>query len=415
MEINNNIRHLARFIIEAQVPIVVGSGESDIITDKLVMTDLNGLPFIPGTTLAGIVRSFCKKELFGSTESGSLIIFSSAHFIGEEGKVIEGMIDTRSEFYNRMLNLPVRQHVKIGSNGAPERGALFDEEVVYMGARFCFEIEFWGNEDDFDEILNVFYSDNFRIGGGTRSGYGKIRVVECKKCSINVSDDLYINKSSSLNDQFWNKSTVMKFNGRKTSDLNKREILLTPEHFFSIGEVPMTETRIVHKNDGTSKFDDKTYALIPASSIKGVLAHRTAFYYNKIAKVTLDKISDYEEHVGIKNKAVKELFGTTEQPGKVMIDDCLVEMPDNAKFIQPHVAIDAFTGGARPGALFKKQQIYCKEIKLNIYVHQSVSHEAKVAFDSAVEDLMHGRLQIGSKVTNGLGVMRTTKTFQNGK
>ena len=55
-------RHLARVIIEAKTPIAVGSGEKDVITDALVATDVNGLPYIPGTALAGVVRSMIGEE-----------------------------------------------------------------------------------------------------------------------------------------------------------------------------------------------------------------------------------------------------------------------------------------------------------------------------------------------------------------
>ena len=49
-------RFLARFVIEAETPLAVGSGEKDILTDALVATDVNGLPYIPGTAIAGVLR-----------------------------------------------------------------------------------------------------------------------------------------------------------------------------------------------------------------------------------------------------------------------------------------------------------------------------------------------------------------------
>jgi len=42
-------RYLARIIFQATTPLAVGSGEKDIMTDALVATDVNGLPYIPGT------------------------------------------------------------------------------------------------------------------------------------------------------------------------------------------------------------------------------------------------------------------------------------------------------------------------------------------------------------------------------
>ena len=54
-------RFLARLVIEAKTPLAIGSGEKDIISDALVATDVNGLPYIPGTAIAGVVRSLLKQ------------------------------------------------------------------------------------------------------------------------------------------------------------------------------------------------------------------------------------------------------------------------------------------------------------------------------------------------------------------
>ena len=55
-------RFLARMIIEAKTPLAVGSGDKDITTDALVATDVNGLPYIPGTAIAGVIRHFIGEE-----------------------------------------------------------------------------------------------------------------------------------------------------------------------------------------------------------------------------------------------------------------------------------------------------------------------------------------------------------------
>ena len=68
-------RSLARVIMEAATPLSIGSGDKNIITDALILTDVNGLPYIPGTTLAGIIRHALKKEtgdrLFGYQKTNS--------------------------------------------------------------------------------------------------------------------------------------------------------------------------------------------------------------------------------------------------------------------------------------------------------------------------------------------------------
>ena len=51
-----NIRYMARIIIEMRSPLQIGNGQKNILTDSPVLRDVNGLPFIPGSTLAGVIR-----------------------------------------------------------------------------------------------------------------------------------------------------------------------------------------------------------------------------------------------------------------------------------------------------------------------------------------------------------------------
>ena len=92
-------RFLARLVIEAKTPLAIGSGEKDIISDALVATDVNGLPYIPGTAIAGVVRSLLKQEevdtdtFFGfqskNQGEGSQIIFTEAKILNSKGEVVE--------------------------------------------------------------------------------------------------------------------------------------------------------------------------------------------------------------------------------------------------------------------------------------------------------------------------------------
>ena len=54
-QFNYKYRYLAQITIEATTPLKIGSGTKGIKTDSLVIRDVNGFPFIPGTTLAGLM------------------------------------------------------------------------------------------------------------------------------------------------------------------------------------------------------------------------------------------------------------------------------------------------------------------------------------------------------------------------
>ncbi|MBS4039204.1 MAG: hypothetical protein KGZ81_01250, partial [Flavobacteriales bacterium] len=54
---------LAQIIIEAKTPLAVGTGDKNVITDQPVSLDVNGLPYIPATSIAGVIRHLMSDKL----------------------------------------------------------------------------------------------------------------------------------------------------------------------------------------------------------------------------------------------------------------------------------------------------------------------------------------------------------------
>src|SRR5699024_3288118 len=229
MEGKLNYRYIARLIVKAQTPLFVGSGKASLLKDALVQKDCYELPMIPGTSLTGVLRhavmkDYDKSELseysdeklekyfslldfFGcqirdstledrfekkafekwykerlssnkrDTQTvnipdglGSRLIVSSASFLLGNERVAEDLDENiPEELIRRLDNLPVRQHVRINEKGVAEKNKLFDNEVVYKGARFVFEVELKGTASDkqtWEKIISLFKNPLFRIGQG---------------------------------------------------------------------------------------------------------------------------------------------------------------------------------------------------------------------------------------------------------
>lgn len=475
-------RYLARFIIEAETPLAIGSGERDVMTDRLVATDFNGLPCIPGTALAGVLRNAFSatvdKEtlinLFGYAEQdvkeenrgkkeqekdkgkGSRLILSSAQMVGHDGKVIDGWLteELKGEFYTHFQNLPIRQHVRISHKGAAEQHGKFDEQVVYKGTRFCFEMELVGSiddEKDWNLLLYEFNNPAFRIGGGTRKGFGAIKVKDVKGKTLNlkIENDLnsYLGKTSELNDSFWNSIEGKKPDDAKT-DWIKYELTLTPDNFFLFSsgfgsedgsaDMSYVTEKVVEWTSGTGRFSEEKI-LIPATSVKGALAHRTAFHFNRVKEVYADKFEepgfcgsliqkgywipdeckyfdskktdDIFKMVTEGNPAVRSLFGYSAndkegQRGNVIFSDIYTKEDFNKKLLN-HVAIDRFTGGAMDGALFSEEVAAAKEqFNLKILVKKDVNGDYLKAFECALNDLCTGMLPLGGGTMRGHGCFK---------
>lgn len=461
-------RFLARIIIEAKTPLSIGSGNNGIKSDSLILRDANGLPFIPGTTIAGLLRHSITIEkkidekkseykqkldalrapLMGSQAYGSPIIITDAKMLDSDGSVLDGIIDQGklgSGFLSYFRQLPVRQHAKINHRGTTEQHNLFNEEVVLKGTRFCFEMEMLSSDDEikkadetrFIELLKTLNSDAFRIGSGSRSGFGEIEVVndKCQYKKIDLTDakqkEWYLEKSSSLIKQ-WEDADELSLPKSNKAGWTIYELNLRPIDFMLFGsglsndKADMTyirESFVDWSVNPAQVKNQNCVVLIPASSVKGALSHRLAFHYNKLTEKYADTLKEdekIEDFVGKNNAAVKAVFGSegdkcengimkNKQRGNVLISDIFFfddKTPIISKVLN-HVSIDRFTGGAIDGALFNEETLFAKGLQFNLKLMVNnkafVDEKVKPAFESALKDLCSGMLPLGGGVNRGNG------------
>ncbi len=418
-------RYIAHITIEAETPLRVGSNATDFLQDSPVQKDWNGLPMILGTSIAGVLRRDFggdDNDIFGS-DNGSKVIFSNALLLDEKDQICEALLSDvdRSDFLKLFDDLPIREHTKIdhrGATGSSKDYSKFDEEVVYKGSRFKFSLEMI--EDDrksFEDILALLSSQSFRLGGGSTKGFGKFKIEEIKTDSFDINS--YTVYSSSLNYEL---SNIHKIEDMKSTTHTAYTLKITPDDFFMFGsgfgdsDADMTPVyeKIIEYDKG--KLSNKMI-LIPASSIKGALSHRTAFCYNiSIEGATIEsKTAKVDEN----NDAVKAIFGhkkefaedkKTElgQKGKILIGDCFKFDNNDIKTFD-HVSIDRFTGGAIDGALFQEKTIADdREYAIEILVENGIEEIYIKAFEKSLDDVCSGMLALGGATTKGHGVFTGT-------
>jgi len=503
----NNYRYCARVLVQAQTPLKIGTGEAGLNTDEQAAIDSNGLPFIPGTAICGVLRhsfykdttnssdkiddskkteglkeenkSFSDKidqdilnDLFGYQKgkngTGSRLIFSEARIVGKQGKVIDSYcdIDFLDPFYSKFHNLPIRDHCKINYRGVTDKDehGKFDSQVVFKGSRFMFDIELIGKKQDKKNwkcILNNLNSETFYIGGGTRKGFGKLEIIALDENIYNLKDkeDLkkYLEKSSKLDvpdkkldvphkeQDVPDKEKKLDVPDKEqdnqfSSSLNnfvKYELCLKPDDFFlfssgygdqDVDLIAKKELCIEWKNEKPEFTQEKV--LIPATSVKGAVSHRTAFHYNRLTKVFIDKIDldddiqgykkSYKKYTDENNEAVKALFGFAKDSkgsdekkqgrrGKVFFSDVFLD--ETKEKIFNHVAIDRYTGGAMDGALFDEKAVNTQEnVVLNIIAEKSALEDENIkkAFECTLKDITTGMLALGGSTMHGHGCFNGT-------
>ncbi len=449
-----NYRQQARFIVEAVTPLALGNGQKDVMTDAQVSVDVNGLPYLPGTTIAGIFRSLhaasepeTKEEqtatdkLFGwqadfeNKGEGSLIIFSEGRILNSKGDVVDGLCNDIDEdpLLREYCNLPIRQHARIGATGTTVDAGKFDEQVVFAGTRFCFQIEVLSTDDDTTQLKKLIGLTNdvsFRIGGGSRKGFGCVKVIKTGIRTFNLSDvdgqlKEYLDSNSRIENKWegW-EIQPLKESYENTAKWVTYKLKLHSDDFFLFGSgmgdlegsadmAAVSERKVIGPDD--NRHLSGPCLLIPASSVKGALAHRVAYHYNRLNEWF---IGNPEAQTGDKNEAVRQLFGSNTGDitrGNVIMEDILIKKEENEKLIN-HVAIDQFTGGAMAGALFTEKVSYkCPEFDFILHVSTDAFVKPKImeALEAALKDLCEGRLPLGGGVNRGLGVF--TGTFESDK
>lgn len=133
-------RLLAHIVLEAETPLVISSGGKTALTDSAILKDINGYPYIPGTTIAGILRHCLgeekAKDFFGlkdkKTTKGSKIIFSEGKIVGLDGKVLDGIVNGDTIFPLKIARPPtvfVRALGESPALGHAARTAVFERRV----------------------------------------------------------------------------------------------------------------------------------------------------------------------------------------------------------------------------------------------------------------------------------------------
>ena len=447
MEQKYRFRQLARVVLELKTPLAIGSGNKNIKTDSVVAKDVNGLPYIPGTTLAGLIRHALHEgkvqRQMGWQEKegdeGSRLIITEAKLLSADGTPIDGLSSRQDTITRLCRELPIRQHVRINSQGTAVEGGKFDEEIVPKGTRFCFECELLCEEkcdDLMDKVIAILQTNDFRIGSGSRSGFGQIAVIKVWRKLLDLSKPeelaLYLQKSSSLT-PLWSGFEEVPTQVLSSNSYIRYQLHLQPTDFMFFGSglgderSDMTfvrEPMIEWDGDHAHVVAREQVVLIPASSVKGALAHRTAYHYNKLEGFFADNqpIEELEDYGGKGKEAVKILFGSEgnsegkdKHRGRILFSDFIKERKKSSEAkVLNHVKIDRFTGGAMDGALFSEEVLYAsgESFDMELLLHKQEIKEGHVipAFEAALIDLCKGFLPLGGGVNKGFGTFTGSLT-----
>ncbi|MFA7481766.1 MAG: RAMP superfamily CRISPR-associated protein [Vulcanimicrobiota bacterium] len=449
---------LAYVTIELTSAFLITAGDSDQLFDAVFVTDANGLPCIPGESLAGILRHAIAgdgdperdptcRQLFGYQErqegqaSRLRVSYAHVHDKNDQPVPFRGAKMQEDQVLAALQAGVGRDHVRIGKDGVAELRGKFDELVIPAGARFTFELAV-ARDGGYTstKLLQVLARGDVRLGGKTRRGLGKFRVVRAISASFDLSQKGDVQKLGQLPVALEEavKSNLLKsIPVPEITDSPNRlhgELRLNPVGTWMIGggiptgrepqrsqdkpwdRVPLSEARIKWENNkGQVDTNDRTPYLLPASSIKGAVRHRSAFHARRLSKEWYDPNKLYGEFT----KQELLLFGDIRNkedgmPGRVYFSD--VYIPNATLQALQHVSLDRFTQGPMDHRLYDELALVGGELVIEITIDIEKCKDdciAVKALDCALRDLCEGRLALGAG--RGHGRFQGTLTWKHNK
>ncbi|MDQ1352598.1 MAG: hypothetical protein QG657_2904 [Acidobacteriota bacterium] len=414
-----------RFFIKGKLtvlsPLVIGSGE-DEHTDIDVIRDCNGLPFVPGTSLAGVLRHFMRnrleavngdehpiiKALFGKTEKDSTLsmLMISDSLLQENGG---HHVTVRDGLKIDYATKTVGKHTdKDDESGG---GAKYDYEVIEPGASFDLKMELTireNNRPDIDKIydaaafiLKHLETGSLRVGAKTRRGMGQLRLVDAGILKLDMNSKADVQTWIDFDWKQWNFQPNI-----TTADMTTNMLtFITPQQFtistaFSIPySILIRHYNVDPSDDDTTHLRSNGRAVIPGTSWNGALRQAIHSQLNQITGKNEKKVDEIMEIMfGSVNPKKK-----TAAASRVTIEESIIEKEQAMSYTRNKV--DRFTGGVVDSALFTEKPVYRGSVSLDLTLKNPKDWEKGILL-LALKDIANGIQSVGGAANVGRGILQ---------
>ncbi len=445
--------YIARITLENRTALSIVTGIAHELFDSQLVVDANGLPMIPGTALAGVLRHLCQREygqqtteaLFGFQErrdgQRSAVTLSAGMVQNSRGETVQGvdwsgqtLKDPLYHYLHGLIEQPqFRDRVRLTHRGVAADEGKFDRAILPAGFRFSVEMVLYSDQAEdphWPKLLQLFAHPLFRLGGSSRSGLGAMTVIALYQRHFDLCDPQAASAYRQLAPQLHRCESLHEtpLPTLSTTQLLQATLQLQPIAFWRMGQgdhtlqqpaaekpadlLPKVEPK-VNWAGGTGELESQML-LVAAAGVKGALSHRIAYHHNHLTGHHAEGNSSSYDHR--ENEAVKALFGFMKeessggQAGYLYLDDALLPINRRQITSMMHVAIDRYTGGARDRMLFEEELIGQTPITLHLTLdtRPPFSTETRHALQLALDDLLHGRLALGAGSSKGHGYFNGT-------
>lgn len=451
-------KHYLKITFQLESPLCIGSGRNDI-TDQDILRDARGIPYIPGSAVAGVIREACDGAI---DEDRLKYYFGYAHINkGKNDESVESsIIESKIIFYDATLvddgknkkgellyRISQRDGVALNEYKSAKKQAKFDWEILEGDCKFQTFIEISEEESDNEivaeevliNIAKVWKEADIGFGAKTTRGFGKICNVDIIRRSFelvknsangkgNIEDwlefDAFDNKSWEDNDSYEKiSSDLKKYNEWKLKEKKKLSLKLKLEGGLSIRrystQCSEEESSPDQEQMTTIKFNNKKssdqdqvesqksieeIAVIPGTTWAGAIGHR------------MEELIEGSKKNRENDTYVYHYFGAANDKDKEKSLICFGEsrLTGGEFKVMSRNAIDRFLGSTAEGALFTEKIYIGGETTLDISFGDpyntvvSYSEDFINALAATLTDLHEGYLAVGGATSVGRGIFSIT-------
>lgn len=423
---NNFKRIYYKLDMKLLSPLSIGSG-ANAQTDRDVIVDNLGNPFIPATAIAGVLRSYIKKkketasveETSPDNEKSDINVpLDHALF----GHIPDGILSEEEKTVPENLAMPTlvrvydarctdkhnyyittRDCVQL-ENKVAVKGAKFDMEAVEPGAEFTGYIELLADayqcKKYIEESLVALNSGIICFGSKTSRGYGRVNLTAQRIEFSNIDEWLDFDMFADE----WKCAEKIDFSKIESVPAFKLLVGLKLVGGISIREYTTNvsdgnKTMPDYKTMSLHSGEEKNRPVIPGTSWSG--AFRDRFKEIAGAKIT-------DELFGFVNKKINAT-----QKSKIVFSES--QLSGGCYKLSTRNAIDRFSGATKSGALYTEETYYYGNTTLEISITQIPSKMIIWALGACLADLHNGFLSVGGLTSVGRGLFEITSMQLNGK
>lgn len=407
-------------------PLSIGSG-ANAQTDRDVIVDNLGNPFIPATAVAGVLRSYIKKkketapvEVISSDNEKSVLNVPLDHTLF--GYIPDGILSEKEKELPVNLVMPTlvrvydarctnnnnyfittRDCVQL-ENKVAVKGAKFDMEAVEPGAEFTGYIELLSDAYQcgayVEEALAALNSGELCLGSKTSRGYGRVS-LSVQRAEFSDMDKWL---DFDMFDDDWKCAENIDFNKIKNSSAFKLCLKLKSVGGISVREYTTdvsdeNKTMPDYKTIAIHSGEEKNKPVIPGTSWAGAFRER----FKEIAGA---KITD--ELFGFVNKKTNAT-----QKSKIVFSES--QLSGGCYKLSTRNSIDRFSGATKNGALYTEETYYYGNTTLEINISEIPSKEILRALGVCLADLHNGFLSVGGLTSVGRGLFEIVSIQLNGR